>query len=153
MNRHHDHQPACLKGARGGSQARTPTSRRAHLDHAKPSCSSSSARASPTACGLRWREEFMPTKIYVVLVSRLTVAGCNKSICSLAQTHGHWMSQPAPRGGKMLRIARLATTCLTSASVVALAVVITNTHVVAGENEGVLHTHYDGVANDLLTAG
>jgi hydroxybutyrate-dimer hydrolase len=53
----------------------------------------------------------------------------------------------------MLRIARLATTCLTSASLVALAVVITNTHAVAGENEGVLHTHYDGVTNDLLTAG
>jgi hydroxybutyrate-dimer hydrolase len=53
----------------------------------------------------------------------------------------------------MLRIAKLATTCLTSASLVALAVVITNTHAVAGENEGVLHTHYDGVTNDLLTAG
>ena len=53
----------------------------------------------------------------------------------------------------MLRIARLATTCLTSASVVALAVVITNTRAVAGEQEGVLHTHYDGVTNDLLTAG
>jgi hydroxybutyrate-dimer hydrolase len=51
----------------------------------------------------------------------------------------------------MLRIARLATTCLTSASVVALAVVIANTRAVADED--VLHTHYDGVTNDLLTAG
>jgi hydroxybutyrate-dimer hydrolase len=51
----------------------------------------------------------------------------------------------------MLRIARLATTCLTSTSVVALAVVIANTRAVA--DEGVLHTHYDGVTNDLLTAG
>jgi hypothetical protein len=39
-------------------------------------------------------------KTYVVLVSRRTVAGCHKSICGLAQTHGHWMSQPAPRGRK-----------------------------------------------------
>jgi hydroxybutyrate-dimer hydrolase len=51
----------------------------------------------------------------------------------------------------MLGIARLATTCLTSASVVALAVVIANTRAVADED--VLHTHYDGVTNDLLTAG
>jgi hydroxybutyrate-dimer hydrolase len=51
----------------------------------------------------------------------------------------------------MLRIARLAMTCLTSASVVALAVVIANTRAVADED--VLHTHYDGVTNDLLTAG
>src|ERR1700730_14828888 len=51
----------------------------------------------------------------------------------------------------MLGIARLATTCLTSAAVVALAVVIANTRAVADED--VLHTHYDGVTNDLLTAG
>ena len=53
----------------------------------------------------------------------------------------------------MFRIAKLAITCLTSVSLVALAVVVANTHAVAGENEGVLHTHYDGVTNDLLTAG
>jgi hydroxybutyrate-dimer hydrolase len=54
----------------------------------------------------------------------------------------------------MLRIARLATTCLTSATVVALAAIVTNARAVADEgNEGVLHTHYDGVTNDLLTAG
>jgi hydroxybutyrate-dimer hydrolase len=53
----------------------------------------------------------------------------------------------------MLRIAKFANICLTSASLVALTVVITNTHALAGENEGVLHTHYDGVTNDLLTAG
>jgi hydroxybutyrate-dimer hydrolase len=54
----------------------------------------------------------------------------------------------------MRRIARLAATCLTSVSVVALAVVITNARALADEgNEGVLHTHYDGVTNDLLTAG
>src|SRR5205085_3923368 len=40
-----------------------------------------------------------------------------------------------------------------SASLLALAVVVTNTRAVAGEDEGVLHTHYDGVTNDLLTAG
>src|ERR1700730_9351833 len=51
----------------------------------------------------------------------------------------------------MLGIARLATTCLTSAAVVALAVVIANTRAVADED--VLHTHYDGITNDLLTAG
>src|SRR5437016_2191093 len=53
----------------------------------------------------------------------------------------------------MLRTARLAATCLASASLLALAVVVTNTRAVAGEDEGVLHTHYDGVTNDLLTAG
>ena len=53
----------------------------------------------------------------------------------------------------MLRTARLAATCLVSASLLALAVVVTNTRAVAGEDEGVLHTHYDGVTNDLLTAG
>jgi hydroxybutyrate-dimer hydrolase len=51
----------------------------------------------------------------------------------------------------MVRIARLATTCLASASVVALAALVANTRAVA--DEGVLHTHYDGVTNDLLTAG
>lgn len=53
----------------------------------------------------------------------------------------------------MLRIARLPTTCFASASVLALAVVITNTHAIADADEGVLHTHYDGMTNDLLTAG
>jgi hydroxybutyrate-dimer hydrolase len=53
----------------------------------------------------------------------------------------------------MLRIARLAATCFASASVLALALVVTNTRAVADEDEGVLHTHYDGVSNDLLTAG
>src|SRR6202795_5363148 len=51
----------------------------------------------------------------------------------------------------MLRIARLATTCLTSASVVALSVVIATARAVADED--VLHAHYDGVTNDHLTAG
>src|SRR5258708_34537313 len=52
----------------------------------------------------------------------------------------------------MVRIARLATTWLVSASVVTLAALIANTRAVA-DNDGVLHTHYDGVTNDLLTAG
>jgi hydroxybutyrate-dimer hydrolase len=52
----------------------------------------------------------------------------------------------------MVRIARLATTFLASASVLTLAAIIANTRAVA-DNDGVLHTHYDGVTNDLLTAG
>lgn len=52
----------------------------------------------------------------------------------------------------MGRIARLATTCLASASMVAIAAVAANMGAAADDN-GVLHTHYDGVTNDLLTAG
>jgi hydroxybutyrate-dimer hydrolase len=52
----------------------------------------------------------------------------------------------------MVRIALLATTFLASASVLTLAALIANTRAVA-DNDGVLHTHYDGVTNDLLTAG
>src|ERR1700738_615479 len=55
----------------------------------------------------------------------------------------------------MLRNVRLAATYFSSVSALALAVAITNTHAVAvaDESEGVIHTHYDGVTNDLLTAG
>jgi hydroxybutyrate-dimer hydrolase len=40
-----------------------------------------------------------------------------------------------------------------SASVLALSLFITSTQAIADGDEGVLHTHYDGVSNDLLTAG
>jgi hydroxybutyrate-dimer hydrolase len=63
------------------------------------------------------------------------------------------MSTSTTREEIMLTIARLAGTCFTSASVLALAVVTTNTRAVANEDESVLHTSYDGVTNDLLTAG
>ena len=53
----------------------------------------------------------------------------------------------------MLRNVRLAATYFASVSALALAVAITNTHAAADESEGVIHTHYDGVTNDLLTAG
>src|SRR6202022_4286861 len=53
----------------------------------------------------------------------------------------------------MLRNVRLAATYFASVSALALAVAITNTHAVADESEAVIHTHYDGVTNDLLTAG
>ena len=52
----------------------------------------------------------------------------------------------------MTRTARIATTCLASASVIALAGLDAKTRAVADDN-GILHTHYDGVTNDLLTAG
>ena len=52
----------------------------------------------------------------------------------------------------MPRIARFSA-YFASASALALAVVITNTHALADMDEGVLHTHFDGVTNDLLTAG
>jgi hydroxybutyrate-dimer hydrolase len=51
------------------------------------------------------------------------------------------------------RIARIPTACLATASVLALAMTMTNTRAFADADEGVLHTHYDGVTNDLLTAG
>jgi len=44
----------------------------------------------------------------------------------------------------MLRNARLGATYFASVSALALAVAITNTHAVADESEGVIHTHYDG---------
>ncbi len=52
----------------------------------------------------------------------------------------------------MIRIARLAMTFLGSASMMSLAILIAGPHAVADE-ERVLHQHYDGVSNDLLTAG
>jgi len=52
----------------------------------------------------------------------------------------------------MVRIARLATTFLASASVLALVTVVASTRA-AADDDHVLHTHYDGVSNDLLTAG
>jgi len=52
----------------------------------------------------------------------------------------------------MARIARLAATSLASASVVTLAALIASAPA-AADHDAVLHTHYDGVANDLLTAG
>ena len=53
----------------------------------------------------------------------------------------------------MARIARIATTFLASASLVALVALVANTPAVADDDERVAHTHYDGVTNDLLTAG
>jgi hydroxybutyrate-dimer hydrolase len=52
----------------------------------------------------------------------------------------------------MLRNVRLAATYFASASVLALVAATTNTPALAGD-EGVIHNHYDGVTNDLLTAG
>ena len=52
----------------------------------------------------------------------------------------------------MARIARLAATSLASASVVALAALGASPRAVA-DHDAVLHAHYDGVTNDLLTAG
>jgi hydroxybutyrate-dimer hydrolase len=56
------------------------------------------------------------------------------------------------KGEIMLRTARFAATCLAPASVLVLAVVA-STRAGAFEDEGALHAHYDGVTNDLLTAG
>jgi hydroxybutyrate-dimer hydrolase len=56
----------------------------------------------------------------------------------------------------MTRIARLAATCLASASAVALATLIADTRALAHDDhddDAVIHTHYDGTTNDLLTAG
>jgi hydroxybutyrate-dimer hydrolase len=60
----------------------------------------------------------------------------------------------------MTRMARLATTLLVSASLAALIAVAANRPAAAGDDHGddhgnnrVLHTHYDGVTDDLLTAG
>ena len=52
----------------------------------------------------------------------------------------------------MLRNVRLAAACFASVSVLALVAATTNTPALAGD-EGIIHTHYDGVTNDLLTAG
>ena len=52
----------------------------------------------------------------------------------------------------MARIARLAATSLASASVVTLAALIASKPA-AADHDAVLHAHYDGVSNDLLTAG
>ena len=53
----------------------------------------------------------------------------------------------------MPRIARLPVACFATASALVLAIAATNTRAIADADEGVLHTHYDGVTNDLLTAG
>jgi hydroxybutyrate-dimer hydrolase len=55
-------------------------------------------------------------------------------------------------GVDMLRNVRLAATYFASVSVLALVVATTNRPALAGD-EGIIHTHYDGVTNDLLTAG
>jgi hydroxybutyrate-dimer hydrolase len=52
----------------------------------------------------------------------------------------------------MTRITRLAAACLASVSLAALSAVMAN-ETAAARDDGVLHTHYDGVTNDLLTAG
>jgi hydroxybutyrate-dimer hydrolase len=52
----------------------------------------------------------------------------------------------------MARITRRVTICLASVSVLALASLATTARALA-DNDRVLHTHYDGVTNDLLTAG
>ena len=54
----------------------------------------------------------------------------------------------------MSRIARLPVVYIATVSALALAVAaLTSTPTLADPDEGVLHTHYDGVTNDLLTAG
>jgi hydroxybutyrate-dimer hydrolase len=53
----------------------------------------------------------------------------------------------------MPRIARLPVACFATASALVLAIAATNTRAIADADEGVLHAHYDGVTNDLLTAG
>ena len=52
----------------------------------------------------------------------------------------------------MARSVPLATTCLASACVLALASLAASPRATADDGR-VLHTHYDGVSNDLLTAG
>lgn len=51
------------------------------------------------------------------------------------------------------RIVRVPATCFATASALVLAIAVTNTRAIADTDEGVIHTHYDGVTNDLLTAG
>jgi len=53
----------------------------------------------------------------------------------------------------MRRNAGLAAKYFASASILALAAFTTNQGALAFDGEGVIHTHYDGVTNDLLTAG
>jgi len=53
----------------------------------------------------------------------------------------------------MRRVARLSAAYFASASVLAFAIVTASTRAIADSDEGVIHTHYDGVTNDLLTAG
>src|ERR1700760_4901932 len=60
-------------------------------------------------------------------------------------------SRNAPRNA--LRIAPVSAVCFATASALALAAMMTNTRAMADADEAVLHTHYDGVTNDLLTAG
>ncbi|HET7888422.1 MAG TPA: 3-hydroxybutyrate oligomer hydrolase family protein [Bradyrhizobium sp.] len=51
------------------------------------------------------------------------------------------------------KAARFSIRFFATASALALAATMTNTPAAADADEGVLHTHYDGVTNDLLTAG
>ena len=53
----------------------------------------------------------------------------------------------------MLRIGRVPVIYFATASALVLALAVTNTRAIADADEGVIHTHYDGVTNDLLTAG
>jgi hydroxybutyrate-dimer hydrolase len=53
----------------------------------------------------------------------------------------------------MTRITRIATACLASVSLAALTAVMANQTAAADDDHNVVHTHYDGVTNDLLTAG
>jgi hydroxybutyrate-dimer hydrolase len=53
----------------------------------------------------------------------------------------------------MTRTARLAAACLASVSLAALTAVMANQPAAARDDDDVLHTHYDGMTNDLLTAG
>src|SRR5947209_4848583 len=52
----------------------------------------------------------------------------------------------------MIRMASRSTALLASASLVALTAVMAN-QTAAADDKDVLHTHYDGITNDLLTAG
>src|SRR5215472_236594 len=52
----------------------------------------------------------------------------------------------------MVRMAGLATKFLASASLAAL-IAATATSAGRADDDGVIHNHYDGISNDLLTAG
>ena len=51
------------------------------------------------------------------------------------------------------RISRLPAIHFATASALVFAIAVTNTRAIADTDEGVIHTHYDGATNDLLTAG
>src|SRR5258708_39577880 len=67
-----------------------------------------------------------------------------------------WLSscilKQQPRGEKMIRMASRSTALLASVSLAALAAVMAN-QTAAARDDDVVHTHYDGITNDLLTAG